>query len=139
MSTRTHTIRKRRSVSATSPVAVVRDLVLIEMSMLTSRDSTYHLRRIVGLADTVSAPDCSKPHLGYDFDSTVQSVLRAQNVDPNALKHALTAAFVLHPIGAHPASRVFSFISIRVPLTFIVSLILKLLPFRVSLTHIHSS
>lgn len=74
----------------------------------------------------MSAPDCSKPHLGYDFDSTVQSVLRAQNVDPNALKHALTAAFVLHPIGAHHPSR-------------ITRVLFHLISIRVVLTHIHSS
>ncbi|KAF7793046.1 hypothetical protein EIP86_004151 [Pleurotus ostreatoroseus] len=53
---------------------------------------------IAGLSDGTHTQLCSAPRLGYDFDSTVQSALRAQDVDPSALSRELTAVLVLHPI-----------------------------------------
>ncbi|KAI0341731.1 pali-domain-containing protein [Trametopsis cervina] len=48
--------------------------------------------------DHDQAATCSSPHLGYNFDSNVQSALRQTGFDPNAISKGLTAVLVLHPI-----------------------------------------
>jgi len=51
----------------------------------------------LGLHDDTAAT-CSPKRLGYNFDSTVQAVLRQSGYDPNAISKGLTVVLVLHPI-----------------------------------------
>ncbi|KAJ7774722.1 pali-domain-containing protein [Mycena metata] len=51
---------------------------------------------IVGINHDTAA-ECSKPHLGYTFDSTVSQVLHVSGLE-NAISKTLTAALALHPV-----------------------------------------
>ncbi|KAJ7934532.1 actin cortical patch SUR7/pH-response regulator pali [Mycena leptocephala] len=45
----------------------------------------------------VDPAECSKPHLGYTFDSTVAQALHVSGFE-NLISHTLTAVLALHPI-----------------------------------------
>ncbi|KAJ7458654.1 pali-domain-containing protein [Mycena galericulata] len=45
----------------------------------------------------VTPAECSKPHLGYMFDSTVAQALQVSGFE-NLISHTLTAVLALHPI-----------------------------------------
>ncbi|KAF7304794.1 hypothetical protein MKEN_01193500 [Mycena kentingensis (nom. inval.)] len=51
---------------------------------------------IVGV-DHDSAGECSKPHLGYTFDSTVAKALNVDGLE-NSISKSLTAVLALHPV-----------------------------------------
>jgi len=58
---------------------------------------------VLGATTSVEPAQCSAPHLGYTFDSTVLSLLQVQNLSPSEVQdisRGITAALVLHPIAA---------------------------------------
>jgi len=58
--------------------------------------STINENILPGISDS-QAGSCSKPHLGFTFDSTVTEALHVSGLAKDISK-ATTAAFVLHPI-----------------------------------------
>ncbi|KAJ7845212.1 hypothetical protein B0H14DRAFT_2774858 [Mycena olivaceomarginata] len=59
---------------------------------------------VLGLVHAdVTTAECSKPRLGYMFDSTVAQALQVSGFE-NLISHTLTAVLTLHPIGSYWSS-----------------------------------